>query len=107
MTFTEARRFLGLHATAVLGENDIRKAYSAAVRLAHPDIGGGHGNEASNVGRLKEAKDLLLKIVADREEIFGTKCLQCKGTGQVRGTFATAVCRSCKGSGKDAHLSGR
>lgn len=106
MIFTEARRVLGLHATAELKENDIRIAFARCVRLAHPDVGGGKSGETENMARYTTAKDTLLRLVGEQDLNDGT-CMACKGTGSVRGTLFNVVCKSCKGSGKDANLSRR
>lgn len=52
---SEARALLGVAADA--DEAAIRAAYRAAVRAAHPDVGG----EAARVRALTAARDLLLK----------------------------------------------
>lgn len=102
MTFDEAARVLGVRLDG-LTDNDVRKAYSSALRVAHPDVGGGSGSEAANVSRLRTAKDTLMKLVAVADLLDGT-CMECKGTGQVRGTLLNRVCPYCRGSGKDANL---
>ncbi|HVK82202.1 MAG TPA: DnaJ domain-containing protein [Verrucomicrobiae bacterium] len=56
----EARSILGVGARAT--ESDIRAAYRAKMRRAHPDHGGAH-NEAA---RLTAARDRLLKKLAGR-----------------------------------------
>lgn len=97
MTFDEAARILGVSLKG-LTENEVRRGFTRAVKLAHPDVGGGHRSEAENMARITQAKKTLMKIV-DANETADDTCDQCKGTGQVRGTLLNRVCPSCKGSG--------
>lgn len=100
MTFDEAARILGVNRKG-LTENAVRLAYGSAIKLAHPDTGGGAGSEATNLARLREAKDTLLKIVeGEQPSVLHNECRQCKGKGTVRGSFASVVCKTCGGNGQ-------
>lgn len=62
MTFEQAALVLGVRLNG-LTENAVRLAFASAIKLAHPDTGGGSAGEAQNLHRLREAKDKLLKFV--------------------------------------------
>lgn len=94
MTLDEALRALGV--TSPFTDADVRAAFSRALRLAHPDIGGGAADAATNIARAQRARTLLMSIVAG-----DAPCRTCKGAGSVRGSFAMRVCTDCNGSGKD------
>lgn len=108
MMLAEAKRVLGVIGDEFT-ESDVKSAFNRAVRLSHPDTGGGLGNAAQNIERAKKARDLLLRRVGTADLNDGT-CDTCKGTGSVRARtnmFVTITCKPCKGSGKDANFSRR
>lgn len=65
MTFDQAARILGVKLSNDLTENAVRTAFSNAVKLSHPDVGGGVGNRS--MGDLTKAKDVLLRFVGEDE----------------------------------------
>lgn len=99
MTFDEACRVLGVRLKG-LTENEVRLAFSSAVKLAHPDVGGGYGGTAQNMQRLRDAKYLLLKLVEEKPYSNTSRCEACKGKGTVAGTSRFgAMCKACGGRG--------
>lgn len=85
-----------LHAAArVLGvelhqltENALALAFKRAVRLAHPDTGGG-GSDASNINRAQEARDVL-RVYLNVPPL----CQLCRGSGivNISGSFTQMKC---------------
>lgn len=74
----------------------VRQAFSAAVRQAHPDTGGGGGID---MAKLKKARDVLLKEAQSIENII--PCTKCDGTGQMKTPRGRRVtCVVCGGSGE-------
>lgn len=101
MTFDEAALILGVKRKG-LTENAVRLAFASAVKLAHPDAGGGFKNESTNLARIREAKDTLLKIVETGEPSgLHNECRQCKGKGTVRSGFFSVICKTCGGTGNE------
>lgn len=94
MLRTEALRVLGLAENH--DENDLRRAYASAVRLAHPDTGG--DRTAHDVDRLKKAKDVLAARFAEDN---GEACVPCKGKGTIMGISKFgSTCKACGGTGR-------
>ena len=79
--------------------DDVQAAFRKLAKESHPDTAGmpGHGHP---LGVLKGARDTLLKI-KKAEEAY-ENCATCRGTGQrpVTGSFGTARCGPCAGTGK-------
>lgn len=75
---------------------DIKHAFTAKVKEAHPDAGGKGGDIAA----LKAARDLLLTTEFKKDTLKEElTCPLCKGTGMVSSGFGAMQCQSCGGSG--------
>ena len=83
-----ARELLGLPRNPA--PDAVRAAFAAAVKAAHPDVGGAGGDFAA----LTEARDALINMAQD--EVY---CGQCNGKGVVRGRFGAVTCKGCDGEG--------
>lgn len=92
MLAEEALRALGMK--TCLSEDELRAAYTDAVKRSHPDQGGD-----GDVAKLKRAKDFLMKrFTASTLPV----CEPCKGKGVIKGLskFGT-TCKACQGTGRD------
>ena len=87
MKVAEAAAILGVGAEE-RDETLIRAAYRRAVKLSHPDVGGGYLDASANIARAQKARDTLLALCSE--------CAACRGTGAVAGF----VCKRCRGSGR-------
>lgn len=85
MNLSDARQLLGLVNGYTV--DDVRFAFSRAVKAAHPDAGGTGGD----MTKLRDARDLLL----------GAKktCVPCKGRGRILGRMGSVMCSRCNGDG--------
>lgn len=92
MTLDKAKEALGL--SGAFTESDVRGAYAAAVKRAHPDTAGDDILTIS-IKDLQAARDLLLDSVASQN----SACTLCKGKGMVRGAMGLRECTACKGTG--------
>lgn len=90
MQVRDARRWLCLG--DVYDEGDVKSAFVDRARKAHPDA----GNDGADIGKMKEARDVLLADLRAFEEV----CTVCDGKGSVRRGFVSATCRACKGEGR-------
>lgn len=76
-----------------ISEEEVRKAYRAAARAAHPDAGGDPDLAASKLLAAENARGTLLAWIAERP---APECGACGGTGFVRsGTFSSRACPYC------------
>lgn len=95
------------HALALLGlsldditADSVREAFAAAVKRAHPDMGG-----AGDLGLLKQAREKLLALAAVREGVAEmAECPVCRGDGTVRASRSAvrSPCPMCSGQGEVA-----
>lgn len=93
MLRSEALRILGLKDDH--SEQQLRDAYSAAVKSNHSDTGG----DGTQVAKLKKAKDFLMQRFAT---VQLDDCDNCKGLGVIKGLskFGT-TCKTCQGTGRN------
>jgi DnaJ-class molecular chaperone len=75
--------------------NDVREAFSDAVKADHPD----HGGTGTNIARLKAARDILLLDESD-PLTSDFPCITCKGSGYVKAKMAKRPCEACDGTGE-------
>ena len=87
----DARRLLGLFNG--YDEDDVRRAFVAAVTAAHPDAGG----QGGDLDMLSQARDTLLLLYG-----VNIACPQCLGRGSIRGRFGNVPCGRCEGAGNVA-----
>lgn len=90
MTRIEAERLLGIAAGA--DAKQIRAAWAAAVRTAHPDTG--TETPGNYIGLLTQARDILSGPA-------NSACVRCGGSGMVRGAFGMRPCSACGGEGDE------
>lgn len=76
-----------------LTAEDVRTYFRSAIRMVHPDAGG--GDAAAAPDRLKElraARDTLMRWMEGQPD---PKCKECRGTGYVFGRVAVKPCSRC------------
>lgn len=92
MNISEANRLLGgPHGS----EEQIRAAFTKAVRGAHPDTAEGYDGTGVEIAQLQAARDTLLAGLNQGQEI---PCKMCGGSGRV-GTGFGSTCTACRGEG--------
>lgn len=100
MLRSEALRILGLEEGH--SEQQMRDAYAAAVKRAHPDSGCVADGDAQRrvLDKAKKAKDFLAQRFKEPSSI--PECEPCKGKGVIKGLskFGT-TCKACQGTGRD------
>jgi hypothetical protein len=62
-----AMEVLGLHAGMVIERDDVQARFRRLVRLAHPDHGAVPRGAAERIAELREARELLLTVLASQE----------------------------------------
>jgi len=91
----EARRLLGVSEGAT--PEEIRAAFTRAVKDAHPDAGG----QGGDIQQLKWARNLLLERRLPNENTAAIHpCPMCNGRGSVALGFGYERCTTCNGTGE-------
>lgn len=101
MTFDQAARVLDVRLKG-LTQEAVRAAYVAALKKTHPDVADNAAQPARfPFDKLREAKDTLLRIVAETDEL--PQCPRCAGRGVIMGLSKFgSTCKECQGTGKRA-----
>ncbi len=68
-----AMEVLGLRAGMDVERNDVQARFRRLVRLAHPDHGASAGGAAERLAELREARELLLAVVATMPDSAGAQ----------------------------------
>lgn len=78
-----------------MNEAFVRRRAAEMLRQAHPD----HGGDGSQIGKIKLARDVLLRHLEDLAAV--TKCSVCDGEGRVKTPRGPSKdCPTCGGSGE-------
>lgn len=97
MNAKEAATILGVQ-TRGLTHNDLSIAFSRAVKLSHPDTGGGAEGSIEALDKAKKARDILREFI-DKGGADVTPCGGCGGQGYIAGRFGYKTCPRCNGAG--------
>lgn len=97
MKLRDAAALLRLRLTGDVAEDTktVRKLAADMLYNAHPD----HGGDGSQIGKIKLARDVLLKHLESLAAV--TKCSVCEGEGRVKTPRGPKkACVACGGTGE-------
>lgn len=97
MNANEAAQTLGVQLKG-LTHNDLSLAFARAVKLAHPDTGGGQGSIEA-LDKAKKARDYLREFIDKGGAAIHPPCGGCGGRGYIDGRFGHRTCPRCNGAG--------